>query len=322
MSTQNLPDQAAHEQLRLLGSDPANWVTPNPAVDHNVVVVGGGQTGVTIAFALRRAGIGNVSVIDAAEDESRAGVWLTSARMRTLRTPKNRSGPELGIPALGFQAWYEALHGPEAFAAIGRIARTDWAQYLGWYRRQVGIEVRYGTGLIDIDRADGNFALTLLVGGCERVETARKVVFANGIEGSGGPNIPAIFRDLPRRLWAHTGDAINFDALRGRRIGVLGAATSALDGAAVALESGACEVHVFSYRSDLVIQPTREHPQNPGLLENFHLQADDVRWKTRWAASSKGSSSPWDTVGRVTKCENFALHLTPPGRNCGPRATR
>src|SRR3954465_9221901 len=105
------PDATARNALRLIGPDPANWVPDRPGVDHNVVLVGGGQTGSGLAFALRRAGVGRVSVIDAAEDEARAGVWLTAARMNLLRTPKSLPGPELGIPAFSFQAWHEARHG-------------------------------------------------------------------------------------------------------------------------------------------------------------------------------------------------------------------
>ena len=123
------PDQAAATALRLIGPDPQNWVPDRPGVDHNVVLVGGGQTGSALAFALRRAGVGKVSVIDAAEDEMRAGIWLTAARMNLLRTPKILPGPELGIPALGFQAWYEARHGQAAYTAIERIPQSFKHRY-------------------------------------------------------------------------------------------------------------------------------------------------------------------------------------------------
>src|SRR5258706_16333137 len=82
------PDAMAREALRLIGPDPQNWVPERPGIDHNVVIVGGGQSGCAFAFALRRAGIGKVSVIDMADREARAGVWLTAARMNVLRTPK------------------------------------------------------------------------------------------------------------------------------------------------------------------------------------------------------------------------------------------
>ena len=65
MPTSNT-DHLAHETVRLLGPDPANWIPDRPGIDHNVVVVGGAHTGTTLAFALRRAGIGKVSIIDQA----------------------------------------------------------------------------------------------------------------------------------------------------------------------------------------------------------------------------------------------------------------
>ncbi len=48
--------------------------------------------------------------------------------MNVLRTPKTLPGPELGIPALGFQGWYEARHGCAAYAEMVRIPRADWAE--------------------------------------------------------------------------------------------------------------------------------------------------------------------------------------------------
>src|ERR1700704_111659 len=102
------PDNVARETLRLIGPDAQNWVPDRDGIDHNVVVIGGGQSGTAFAFALRRAGIGDVAVLDAAADETKAGVWLTRARMNKLRTPKAVTGPELGLPGLSFQAWYEA----------------------------------------------------------------------------------------------------------------------------------------------------------------------------------------------------------------------
>src|SRR6266567_1907408 len=85
------PDAAAHNALRLIGPNPQDWVPERPGpdgrlIDHNVLVVGGGQSGCAFAFALRRAGIGRVAVIDGADSEAAAGVWLNAARMNVLRT--------------------------------------------------------------------------------------------------------------------------------------------------------------------------------------------------------------------------------------------
>jgi len=312
MSKQEQVDNAAAESLRLLGADPDNWVEPTPGVDHDVAIIGGAQSGITIAFALRRAGITNHTVIDAA-DEEHAGGWLSPARMNVLRTPKTRSGPELGNPALGFRAWYEGLHDKEAFDAIGTIARTDWAEYLKWFQKQIDVPVRYETRLLDLQPTEeGHLQLHLLDDGVEVVETARKVIFATGVEGCGGPSIPAIFEDLPRELYAHTGHEIAFEPLRGKSVGVLGAATSALDAAATALEAGADEVHLFSYRPELLVQPAGGAARNIGAQDNFQFQPDAVRWKSRWTATTKGSPNPQSSILRAVAFPNFHLHLDAP----------
>ena len=66
MSEPTLHDRHARATLRLIGPDPDDWVVNRDGIDHNVVVVGGGQSGTAFAFGLRRAGIGKVSVIDGA----------------------------------------------------------------------------------------------------------------------------------------------------------------------------------------------------------------------------------------------------------------
>jgi len=147
MSQTHDPDALARAALRMIGPDPANWVPDRPGIDHNVAIVGGGQSGCALAFALRRAGIGKVTILEAAPNEDRAGIWLNAARMTMLRTPKSLPGPELGIPAFSFQGWYEARHGQAAYDAIERIARPDWAAYLSWYKHFLGIAPRYSTRL-------------------------------------------------------------------------------------------------------------------------------------------------------------------------------
>jgi FAD-dependent urate hydroxylase len=307
------PDAGAREALRLIGPDPQNWVPDRPGIDHNVVVVGGGQSGCALAFALRRAGIGKVSVIDHAPDEAGAGVWLNAARMNVLRTPKTLPGPELGIPAFGFQAWFEARHGQAAYAAIERIPRQAWADYLAWYRRFLGIPVRYGTRLVRIEPSGGRFRLHLDTESGAAVETARKIVLANGVGGNGGPYIPEWLSDgLPRHLYAHTADAIDFASLRGKRVAVVGGAASAFDAAAVALEAGAGAVHLFARRATLAATPISRVRGYPGAYDNYGDLPDDVRWHQAIRFRRAGSTAPADAIERVLRFPNFHLHLAAP----------
>src|SRR5271165_979656 len=107
MHRQTDPDADARSALRLIGPDPQNWVPERPGVDHNVTIVGGGQSGSAFAFALRRAGIGKVSVIDAAENEARAGVWLTAV---TSSSDRRASASVTGsAPPLTSAAWYAPI---------------------------------------------------------------------------------------------------------------------------------------------------------------------------------------------------------------------
>ncbi|WP_458761657.1 SidA/IucD/PvdA family monooxygenase [Cupriavidus basilensis] len=309
------PDFLARETLRLLGPAPDNWVPDHAGIDHNVAIVGGGQSGSAYAFALRRAGIGRVTVLDAAPDGALAGVWRTRARMQKLRTPKNLVGPELGLPTLGFQAWYEARHGAEAYAAIDRIARLDWADYLDWYRNFLGVPVRYATRVVRIEPVAGaalqHFRLHLDVNGQPRIETARKVILANGVAGNGAPFVPAVLSQaVAAGLAAHTADAIDFGALRGKTVAVLGAAASAFDAAAVALESGAAAVHLFARRDHIAATPVSRVRAYPGLYDNYHALPDATRWEQAIRYRRAGSTPPADSVERVLKFPQFHLHLS------------
>ena len=65
-----------------------------------------------------RSQVTNILVLDKAE-EGREGPWLTYARMPTLRSPKDFTGPDLDIPSLTYQSWHEAK------LRRGRLARIS-----------------------------------------------------------------------------------------------------------------------------------------------------------------------------------------------------
>ncbi|MFT4043044.1 MAG: NAD(P)-binding domain-containing protein [Gordonia sp. (in: high G+C Gram-positive bacteria)] len=304
-------DESVRESLRLLRYPP---VVASAGDHHQVMVVGAGQSGTAIAFALRRIGISRVNVIDAGTNRA-ASAWRTRARMRTLRTDKTLTGPELGIPALTFEAWYDGTRGAGAFRAIDRIARLDWADYLDWYQQHVEIRVRRGIRLIDIGpNSHSGLRVTLTDEARSWDETTDKLILATGVSGTGGPYTPPLVAALPRRRHAHTADDVDFRSLAGRRVAVLGAGPSAFDAAATALESDAAAVHLYSRRAQLNIADldSGDVPDGPAAEDVFHRLPDDDRWRRCWSAANTGTSIPRDSVSRATDHDNFFVHLAAP----------
>jgi len=309
--------------LRWAGRAPADWVRARGGTDHNVVIVGGGQSGVSIAHQLALAGVGRVQVIDQSEP-GQAGIWRNIARMHQLRTPKTLApGPEAGNVALGFRAWFETLNGAGAFDALDRIPRLTWADYLAWFQQATGTDVRYRTRLIEVEPQGDALRLQIEEGGVRRVETTRKLVLANGYAGAGGANLPAFVRALPANVWTHTTGRIPLEALKGKVVGVIGAGSNAFDAAGVVLEAGAAEVHLFNRRAEVAYQGTpaqaaqTSSPQpvpavdrgTPNVRELAYELPDVVRWRNFLAGERRPASVPLDSLERAVAFDNFHIHL-------------
>ncbi len=301
--------------LELVAHPRAPWLEAKqcegqPVLD--VLIIGAGQGAMALAFALRRDKVRNILCIDRAE-YGQEGPWVTYARMPTLRSWKDQTGPDLYIPALTYQAWHEAQWGAADFTALRWIPKENWNDYLLWFRRVAGIPVRNGVeaGAIEPARTDDGLP-------CLRVPTsigpllARKVVLATGQEGIGHWWMPEFLQRLPASLRAHSADAIDFAALRGRRVAVLGAGASAFDNAAVALEAGAAEVHLFCRRAEpMIIQPYR-WLTFAGFLRHLHEMPDDWRWRFMSYVLGLREGFPADTYARVNRFPNFHLHVGRP----------
>ena len=195
----------------------AAWLVPTPGPDGkpalDVLVVGAGQSGIATAFGLMRSRVANILVVDKSE-EGREGPWLTYARMQTLRSPKDYTGPDLDIPNLTYQSWHEARFGEEDWCNLDLIPRELWAEYLLWFRRVVGVAVRNGCEVVEIAPAPGGLlAATVESAAGSEILYARKIVLATGQEGMGDWTIPEPLRQLPSQLCVHAAQSIDFAAL-------------------------------------------------------------------------------------------------------------
>lgn len=309
----------ANYELQCVSYPARPWVRPMTHEGehvHNVVIVGGGQSGVAIAFGLMRERVLDVLVLDRSP-AGQEGPWSTYARMHTLRTPKTVNGPDLDVPALSVRSWYEARFGAQAWDELGKIPRDLWHEYLSWVRDTVGIAVRNDIEIFDIAPiAPGIVALQ------QRSATdgrplprllARKVVLATGIEGSGNWKVPRLISEsLPPGSYAHTADPIDFTRLAGKRVIVIGAGASAFDNAAMALEHGAASVDLLVRRPQIPrINPNR-WIEFAGFMRHFGDLSDEMKWRFMWKYFDLNQPPPQDTFDRCAKFGNFHIHTGSP----------
>ena len=306
-----LADELAFLQLPAPRWTPQRMQDGEPVLD--VAIVGAGMTGLAVAAALVQRGMTVV-----AYDEAPAGwegPWATTARMETLRSPKQLAGPALGIPSLTFRAWFEAQWGRDAWDALDKIPRLQWMDYLRWYRKALALPVVNDRRVTDIvPRADGIVELRLEATSADpcRAPTrtfARHVLLATGRAGLGGPSVPAWAERLPRTRWAHSSDDNDYAELRGLRIGVLGGGASAMDSAATALECGAASVHLLVRRADLPRINKGKGAGNPGFVQGFARLPDDWKWRFRHYINVSQVPPPRNSTQRVARFPNSHFHL-------------
>jgi cation diffusion facilitator CzcD-associated flavoprotein CzcO len=308
-------------ELQCLGYPTRSWVVPSNhggTPVHDVIIIGGGQSGITIAFSLLRERITNFRVLDR-NPRHLEGPWVTFARMNSLRTPKVVTGPDLGIPSLSARAWWQARFGETSWDQLNKIPRALWHDYLLWVRRTIGIDVTSEADVTDIEpMEDGLLTVHATIAGAPQQLLARKVVLATGINGSGRWFVPAVIAQaLPRNCYAHTSDPIDFDALKGKTIGVIGAGASAFDNAAMALEAGAAAVHLLVRRQKLPTVNPNRWMEFAGFLRHFGDLDDQRKWQFMKVIFDMNQPPPQDTFNRCVRYENFAIQLGCPIQHVG-----
>ncbi len=283
----------------------------------DVAIIGGGQCGLAIGFGLLREKVGNILVLDE-NPEGLEGPWITYARMVTLRTPKHLTSIDYAIPSLTFRAWWEAQYGAEGWGALDKIPRGEWMRYLRWYRQTLSIPVRNNARVTLIEPVSrGLFRLHITGAGAPPGSSflTRKVVLATGIQGGGEWHTPDFIKSLPRTRYAHTSEMIDYAALKGKKIGILGGGASAFDNAQHALGEGVGEAHVFIRRPDLPrINPIR-FMENSGFLGHFADLPDAAKYAVIDHFLSFNQPPTNDTYNRANSYPGFSLHPGEPWLN-------
>jgi cation diffusion facilitator CzcD-associated flavoprotein CzcO len=306
-------EQEVRRQLALLDYPRGPWVPSRGEGVLDVAIIGAGQTGLATAFGLRRETVERVAIFDRAAPGA-TGVWTSFARMRTLRTPKHVSGPDLGVPALTPEAYFEARDGAEAWAALHKIGREDWQRYLDWYAATLALPIHHGHALEAIapDPAAGLLRLGFTTPDGGKTLLARKLVLATGMDGTGAWRIPPPFDALPADRVSHTSGPVDFAALEGRRIIVVGAGASAFDNLATALEAGAAEARMLVRRRLMPrVNPFRWMEQ-AGFLGQFHAMPDALKWRMMRHIFDLNQPPPQESWDRVASDPRFLLHMGSP----------
>ncbi len=309
-------EAAVRRDLEILDYPLKPWFRPVKRPDgahvYDVVVIGGGHSGLCAAFALKREKILNSIVLD----ENPAGMegpWQTYARMPDLRTRKSVTGAELGYPNLTYRAYFEARFGAEAYQALKRITCDEWSSYLAWMRRLLELPVQNDTKVHLIEREDGMFRLDAMTSGKNTAIYARRIVLASGPLSTGGTTIPdAIAQGLPRGAYGHVYDDVDFAALKGKRVIVIGAGASAFDNAGTALESGCREVHMLVRRPHIPRLSLIRWTDWSGFLNTYADLDDDQRWKLAREVQRNPSPPPIRALNRVDKRSDFHIHFSSP----------
>ncbi len=288
-----------------------NWVLPH---DHDgqrvldAVIIGGGMCGQLVWFALTSGGMRNIRILDRSP-EGLEGPWMTYARMETLRSPKQLTGPAYGFGALTFRAWYTAQYGEADWEALDKIPRPMWMDYLKWYRKALDIPVENGVEVKRILPEGDYLRLELAGAAAEQSLLTRKCIMATGREGTGHPQIPAFIGDLPRSHWAHTSEDIDFAALKGKRVVVIGAGASAVENAAEAAEHGAKEVRHLIRRREMPTINKMMGIGSFGFTAGFADLPDEWRWRFMQYSFATQTPAPRGSTLRASRNDSVYFHF-------------
>ena len=298
-------EAAVRRDLDMLNLPARAWLPPRDELD--VLVVGAGMNGIAAAGALIFRGIRNIAVFDASAP-GQEGPWMTYAKMEMLRSPKTLPGPCFGVPSLTYRAYHEARFGTADWEALYKLPNQLWQDYLGWLQRVLALPITRQK-VLRVLPENGMLRVEIEGGGSV---LARRVVLATGRGGAGGLYWPG-FADPALRpgLAAHTNEPIDYEALCGKRLAIIGAGPSALDNAAAAMEHGAASADVYVRRPVLPQINKGRGSAHPGFHRAWGELDDADRWAFLVYGQDLQAPPPHETVFRVLRL-GVKIHLGSP----------
>jgi|694.fasta_scaffold15405_9 cation diffusion facilitator CzcD-associated flavoprotein CzcO len=298
-----LESQISHD-LESINFPEADWIE-NGERALDVAIIGGGMAGLAAGFSLKRLGINKLKIFDACTT-GHEGPWGTYARMKTLRSTKGLTGP-VDVPSLTFRAWYEARHGYDSWQTLGKIPTEMWMDYLKWFRKVLTLPVENEAKLISIEPNGTLLKLKMAQRGQVEEYFTKKLVLATGRAGFGGVIIPSVMNGVPKEYYAHTNEMIDFEALKGKRLGIIGAGAAGFDAAATALEKGAEWVDLLIRRSSLPYINKFASITYSGFTEGYNYLKDEDKLRMISIGIEAGATPPVESLIRIAHFKNVKL---------------
>jgi len=277
-----------------------------PVLD--VLIIGAGLAGISIATRLQRMGIANFRLYDE-NPAGQEGPWATYARMVTLRTDKRLHGPDGGFPSATFRAWYEAQYGSQHYHDLTLIPKEQWMAYLVWLRQVFNLPIVNKTKIRRLIPHKLGFRVEFENEQGLQTVVARRVVSATGLNGAGGRRIPFDLSAISDSLWKHSRDDIDFSGLKGKRVAVIGGSASALDNAATALDAGAASVELFIRRERHPERNVMRYLEFSGMYRSFIEMPDSLRLEVSRVSLENAVPPPLWSIERCTAYDNFAFRM-------------
>ncbi|MFI6869926.1 flavin-containing monooxygenase [Nocardia sp. NPDC050406] len=181
-------------------------------VDHEIVIVGAGFSGIGVAIMLRKAGFDDFLIVDDADGVGGTWHWNTYP------------GIAVDIPSFSYQYSFEQQHSWSRVYAPGRELKA-YAEYcVGKYGLRP--RIRFGTTIARADYDDTLHLWRLRTAAGTEI-TTRYMIGATGVlTRPKFPEIPGIERF--RGLVMHTSRWDHGQDLTGKRVGIIGTGASAV----------------------------------------------------------------------------------------------